>query len=70
MGAHRLIEAEGSLRIAEEEWAERVRDTTRQLYMAMTRAGQRLVLTYIGEPPAFFRPAAIGHGAAVPTGRG
>lgn len=57
LGAHRLLEAEGSLRIAEEERAERVRDTTRRLYMAMTRAGQRLVLTYVGEPPAFFLPA-------------
>lgn len=57
LGAHRLLEAEGSLRIAEDERAERVRDTTRRLYMAMTRAGQRLVLTYVGEPPAFLLPA-------------
>jgi superfamily I DNA/RNA helicase len=55
LGVHRLIEAEGSLRIAEEERAERVRDTTRRLYMAMTRAGQRLVLTYVGEPPSFLQ---------------
>jgi hypothetical protein len=55
LGTHRLLEAEGSLRIAEEERAERVRNTTRRLYMAMTRAGQRLVLTYVGEPPAFLR---------------
>ncbi len=45
MGAHRLLEAEGSLRIADDERVERVRDTTRRRYMAMTRAGQRLVLT-------------------------
>jgi superfamily I DNA/RNA helicase len=64
MGAHRLVEAEGSLRLAEEERAERVRDTTRRLYMAMTRAGQRLVLTYSGEIPAFLRPATPGHAAA------
>lgn len=56
MGTHRFVEAEGSLRITEEERAERVRDTTRRLYMAMTRAGQRLVLTYVGEPPAALRP--------------
>ncbi|NJM08647.1 hypothetical protein HC891_24355 [Candidatus Gracilibacteria bacterium] len=55
LGTHRLLEAEDSLRIAEEERAERVRDTTRRLYMAMTRAGQRLVLTYVGEPPAFLQ---------------
>lgn len=58
MGTHRLIEAEGSIRIAEEERIERARDTTRRLYMAMTRAGQRLVLTYIGEPPTYFVSAA------------
>jgi superfamily I DNA/RNA helicase len=52
MGAHRLIEAEDSLRISAGERAERVRDNTRRLYMAMTRAGQRLVMTYVGTPPA------------------
>lgn len=52
MGVHRLCEAEGSLRLSEEERAEQVRDNTRRLYMAMTRAGQRLILTYVGQPPA------------------
>jgi hypothetical protein len=28
--------------------AELIRDNTRKLYMAITRAGQRLVLTYVG----------------------
>jgi hypothetical protein len=70
LGAHRLLEAEGSLRIAEEERAERVRDTTRRLYMAMTRAGQRLVLTYVGEPPAFLRPAPGGHAVSAPHAHG
>jgi superfamily I DNA/RNA helicase len=51
LGAHRLIEAEGSLRASEEERAERLRDNTRRLYMAMTRAGQRLVMTYVGAAP-------------------
>ncbi len=69
MGSHRLVEAEGSIRIAEEERAERVRDTTRRLYMAMTRAGQRLMMTYIGEPPAFFRPAT-GQAALAPSNHG
>lgn len=68
MGAHRLIEAEGSLRIAEEERAERVRDTTRRLYMAMTRAGQRLVMTYIGEPPAALLPPAPSATVVQPPG--
>lgn len=70
LGAHRLLEAEGSLRIAEEERAERVRDTTRRLYMAMTRAGQRLVLTYVGEPPAFFLPAPGGQTVHAPLAGG
>jgi hypothetical protein len=28
-----------------------IRDNTRKLYMAATRAGQRLVITYVGELP-------------------
>ncbi len=52
LGTHRLWEAEGSLRLGEEERAELVRDNTRRLYMAMTRAGQRLVLTFVGALPA------------------
>ncbi|MBP1467981.1 DEAD/DEAH box helicase [Candidatus Chloroploca sp. M-50] len=51
VGIHRLLEAEGSLRLSEEERAEQIRDNTRKLYMAMTRAGQRLVITYVGEVP-------------------
>lgn len=51
MGAHKLIEAEASVRLSADEQAERRRANTRRLYMAMTRAGQRLVLTYVGEPP-------------------
>ncbi len=56
LGTHQLLEAEGSLRISEEERTERIRDTTRRLYMAMTRAGQRLVLTYVGQPPPALQP--------------
>jgi hypothetical protein len=58
LGSHRLLEAEASLRLSIEEQAERLRDNTRRLYMAMTRAGQRLVLTYVGEPPTALRPSA------------
>jgi superfamily I DNA/RNA helicase len=47
-GIHELFEQEGSLRLSEEERAELVRENTRRLYMAFTRAGQRLVLTYVG----------------------
>jgi superfamily I DNA/RNA helicase len=49
-GIHELFEAEGGLRLTEDERAERVQVHTRQLYMAFTRAGQRLVLTYVGDP--------------------
>lgn len=56
LGSHKLIAAEGSLRITDEERTERVRDTTRRLYMAKTRAGQRLVFTYVGTPPLWLQP--------------
>jgi ATP-dependent exoDNAse (exonuclease V) beta subunit len=51
MGAHALYEEEQSVRLSEGERAELIRDNTRKLYMACTRAGQRLVLTYVGEVP-------------------
>ncbi len=51
LGAHQLYEEEHSLRLSDEERAELIRDNTRKLYMALTRAGQRLVLTYVGELP-------------------
>jgi hypothetical protein len=51
IGMHRLYEAEQSLRMSEEERSERIRDNTRRLYMAMTRAGQRLLMTHVGPLP-------------------
>ncbi|MBK8988384.1 MAG: UvrD-helicase domain-containing protein [Chloroflexi bacterium] len=51
MGAHELYEQEQSIRLADEERAELIRDNTRKLYMAITRAGQRLVITYVGPLP-------------------
>jgi hypothetical protein len=50
-GVHGLYEQEQSLRLSDDERAELIRDNTRKLYMAITRAGQRLVLTYVGELP-------------------
>lgn len=50
-GVQALFEQEQSLRLSDEERAELIRDNTRKLYMALTRAGQRLVLTYVGELP-------------------
>ncbi|MBN1954542.1 MAG: DEAD/DEAH box helicase family protein [Anaerolineae bacterium] len=51
-GLHEMFEQEGSLRLNAEERSELVQENTRRLYMAFTRAGQRLVLTYAGELPA------------------
>jgi superfamily I DNA/RNA helicase len=51
VGVHILYEEEQSVRMSEEERAELIRDNTRKLYMAITRAGQRLVLTYVGRMP-------------------
>lgn len=50
-GVHQLYEEEQSVRLSDDERAELIRDNTRKLYMAITRAGQRLVLTYVGELP-------------------
>jgi co-chaperonin GroES (HSP10) len=35
-----------------------MRDNTRKLYMAATRAGQRLVITYVGELPIVLKGLA------------
>lgn len=51
MGTHDLYEMEQSIRLSEEERADLIRDNTRKLYMACTRAGQRLVITYVGPLP-------------------
>jgi len=50
-GVRALFEQEQSVRLSDEERADLVRDNTRKLYMAITRAGQRLMLTYVGELP-------------------
>jgi hypothetical protein len=50
-GVQHLFEAEGSLRLGEEEKAELVRENTRKLYVAFTRAGHRLVVTCVGDVP-------------------
>jgi superfamily I DNA/RNA helicase len=51
VGLRLLFEEEQSLRLSDEEREGLIRDNTRKLYMAVTRAGQRLVLTYSGELP-------------------
>jgi hypothetical protein len=51
VGVRELFEQEQSLRLSDSEREALVRDNTRKLYMAATRAGQRLVITYVGELP-------------------
>lgn len=51
VGMRHLFEEEQSLRLSDEERENLIRDNSRKLYMAATRAGQRLVLTYSGELP-------------------
>ena len=51
VGLKSLFEEEQSLRLADDEREALIRENTRKLYMAATRAGQRLVLTYTGELP-------------------
>jgi hypothetical protein len=51
VGVHHLFEQEQSVRLSDEERAELIRDNTRRLYMALTRAGQRVVITYVGDLP-------------------
>jgi superfamily I DNA/RNA helicase len=72
MGVHRMLEAEESARLSPEERAELMRDNTRKLYMAFTRAGQRLAITYVGEPPSVLRqlqPTTTIRGGGAPVTR-
>jgi hypothetical protein len=55
VGAHQLFEQEQSVRLSDDERAELIRDNTRKLYMAITRAGQRLMMTYVGSLPAILQ---------------
>jgi len=57
VGLRVLFEEEQSLRLSDEEREGLIRDNTRKLYMAATRAGQRLVLTYSGELPEVLKSA-------------
>lgn len=57
VGLKSLFEEEQSLRLSDDERETLIRDNTRKLYMAVTRAGQRLVLTYSGELPEVLRNA-------------
>jgi superfamily I DNA/RNA helicase len=58
VGLKTLYEHEQSLRVSDEERVELVRDNTRKVYMAVTRAGQRIVITYAGELPEWLKPSS------------
>jgi superfamily I DNA/RNA helicase len=55
VGIADLLAAEEDYHLKDEARAERLRDNTRKLYMAFTRAARKLVITWTGErPPAWF----------------
>lgn len=51
VGLNRLLEREQSLRLSDEDTEHLILENTRKVYMAATRAGQRLVITYVGNIP-------------------
>lgn len=51
VGLRELFEEEQSLRLSDDEREALIRDNTRKIYMAATRAGQRLVFTFVGNLP-------------------
>jgi superfamily I DNA/RNA helicase len=55
VGLHQLFEEEQSLRLSDEERESVILENTRKIYMAATRAGQRLVFTYVGNAPEVIR---------------
>ena len=55
VGMRLLFEQEQSVRISDEERENLIRENTRKIYMAFTRAGQRLVITYVGKLPESLR---------------
>jgi hypothetical protein len=59
VGTRELFEQEQSLRLSDSEREALVRDNTRKLYMAATRAGQRLVITYVGELPEVIKSILV-----------
>ena len=59
MGLQQLFEQENSLRLSQDDRVERVLNNTRKIYMAATRAGQRLVITYVGRVPEVLESALL-----------
>ncbi len=67
VGLNQLFEEEQSLRLSDDEREQLIRENTRKVYMAATRAGQRLVLTYVGELPEQLKPGRAPGAAVQPT---
>ena len=66
VGLRELFEEEQSLRLSDEAREDIIRDNTRKIYMAATRAGQRLVFTYVGDLPKMLkRVFALENGAII-----
>ena len=55
VGMRELFEEEQSLRLADEEREAIIKNNTRKIFMAATRAGQRLVFTYVGDLPELLK---------------
>lgn len=55
VGLRELFEEEQSIRLSDDEREAIIRDNTRKVYMAATRAGQRLVFTYVGDLPEMLK---------------
>jgi superfamily I DNA/RNA helicase len=66
VGLNQLFEEEQSLRLSDDEREQLIRENTRKVYMATTRAGQRLVLSYVGELPEQIKPGRAQHADLYP----
>ena len=55
IGGAELLEKEGDLQLSAEQREELRRDNTRRLYMGFTRAGAKLVITWVGNMPEILR---------------
>ena len=59
VGLNRLFEKEQSLRLSDEDIDRLMLENTRKIYMAATRAGQRLVITYVGQIPQVLKDLLV-----------
>jgi hypothetical protein len=55
VGLRELFEEEQSIRLSDDEREAIIHDNTCKVYMAATRAGQRLVFTYVGDLPEMLK---------------